>query len=341
MQTFNSTPTVAEEFPTNPRDYGQLILQLIIAVVGFYGIIIGTAYGPIYTPLIIFAFTIDLIGLLYNNNYLAAMNWGLLKPNEQAKDPITRHARLIVTVGLALLFAAFLGYVYFFIPSNSSFAIFQFVSAPTAFDIGAISLSGTLLLVLLEVIAPEAEEGFFSASLVPTITLFFRKGAGITIVIALVGIAFTAVLKIYLFSIAFIFLAIIFLFSSKLNLKFEQNKYVPPALAIFFIGILFALYHYYAFQSQADIFALFLKAAIFFWTTNTINFMLKNTIFSRIAHSGNNMIIGISALGATLAVDINAAIIFTLYIIALLSIYKYGDRFSLTRILRSRMVRVA
>jgi len=295
----------------NKRDLTYIVSFFILLSIFFLFNFIQSnsikSWGNIYLPIFIITLILLIIGYISKNKSFAEVIFG----SDVTQKKVLTDILVGGAIGFVLIYSLLLG---------SSSGFLSFFRAPLPFSVGVSStgnVGSLVLLVVLGILAVEAEESFRASALVPTFTKL-----KLPIVLLLMGII-TIVIGLAYVSLIFFIFAFVLLASKDISARIDNTPFQKHAVAILLAAVIFGFLHIYAYGNSADPYALMGTAMLFAIVADSVNWLMQSTIASRITHSVNNSFIGASELGANFGL---AALVVVVYALIIVAVYqsKFG-----------------
>ena len=297
----------------NRRDFIYLIVVLLFSLLIIFNQTVSTdikSFGNIYSPILLLSLIIIGLSIAFKGHHL--FNEVIFGKLDTDKD-FTKTLIISIAVGLILGFTI--------LSSQSTLSFINFTSGFAPLTITA--SSSVLLLIAIDcIIAPDIEENFISASIIPTINSALANTNLMAIIGLFGGFVFYFIFDILPVSLVFFAIGIIFLFSKLSNRKIISGEIPEALLSIAFGAFIFASFHLWAYQNSYNILSLLTTAFAFSFSVNLMNRYLQNTIGSRIVHSITNASILITSGVVLYSVMLGVAV----YIIIIITIWKASSR---------------
>jgi len=297
----------------NKRDLTYIVSFFILLAIFFLFNFIQSesikSWGNIYLPIFIITLVLLIVGYLSKNKTFAEVIFG----SDTTQKKVITDILVGGAVGFVLIYSLIIG---------SSSGFLAFFRAPLPFSVGVSQTSNAgnlVLLVVLGILAVEAEESFRASALVPTFTKL-----KLPIVLLLMGII-TIVINLAYVSLIFFVFAFVLLTSKDISSKIDNTPFQKHIVSILLASVIFGLLHIYAYSTTPDPYTLIGTAMLFAVLADSVNWLMQSTIASRIAHSVNNSFIGASELGANFGLATLVVVVYALIIIAVYQ-SKFGGR---------------
>jgi len=296
----------------NKRDLTYIVSFFILLAIFFLFNFIQSesikSWGNIYLPIFIITLVLLIVGYLSKNKTFAEVIFG----SDTTQKKVITDILVGGAVGFVLISSLILG---------TSSGFLSFFRAPLPFSVGVSqgNAGNLVLLVVLGILAVEAEESFRASALVPTFTKL-----KLPIVLLLMGII-TIVINLAYVSLIFFIFAFVLLISKDISSKIDNTPFQKHAVSILLASVIFGLLHIYAYSTTPDPYTLIGTAMLFAVLADSVNWLMQSTIASRIAHSVNNSFIGASELGANFGLATLVVVVYALIIVAVYQ-SKFGGK---------------